>query len=371
MNWYSIKNSINNNLSISIDEEIGSYGINAKDFIEEVKGAGSKNIELTINSGGGSVFEAFAIYDFLKTSSYNVSVEIVGVAASAASVLALAGDELPTMTENSVIMIHNAWMPVVSGEGMDSDAIRDYIEELEKNASLMDALNLRIAKIYTKATGMDLEKVQEMMAAETWIFAEDAYEMGFVKEVKEGSLVAAYASPKDLAKMGYKKVPKNYVNQLNNVDMSENKEKSFFKHMMAFFKDSEVKAELEEEVVETPEVEAQAEAVEEVVAEEKVEEVVEEATEEAVEEVSEEVTEEPKDAVDMEAIKAELMAEVKAEISAKDSELSELKKELDKAKASRKPLEAKEDVVNPEAKIEEADELGAAILNILKSSFKA
>ena len=73
----------------------------------------------------------------------------------------------------------------------------------------------------------------------------------------------------------------------------------------------------------------------------------------------------------MEAIKAELMAEVKAEISAKDSELSELKKELDKAKASRKPLEAKEDVVNPEAKIEEADELGAAILNILKSSFKA
>ena len=374
MNWYSIKNSINNNLSISIDEEIGSYGINAKNFIEEVKASGSKNIELTINSGGGSVFEAFAIYDFLKTSSYNVSVNIVGVAASAASVLALAGDELPTMTENSVIMIHNAWMPVVSMEGMDSDAIRDYIEELEKNASLMDALNLRIAKIYTKATGMDLEKVQEMMAAETWIFAEEAYEMGFVKEVKDGAAVAAYASPKDLAKMGYKKVPKNYVNQLNNVDMSENKEKSFFKHMMAFFKEDEVKAEATEEVVETPEVKAEAEAEtveEEVVAEETTEEVVEEATEEAVEEVSEEVTEEPKDEVDVEAIKAELMAEIKAEISAKDSELSELKKELDKAKASRKPLEAKEDVVNPEAKVEEADELGAAILNILKSSFKA
>lgn len=350
MNWYSIKNSINNNLSISIDEEIGSYGINAKDFIDEVKASGSKNIELTINSGGGSVFEAFAIYDFLKTSSYNVSVDIVGVAASAASVLALAGDELPTMTENSVIMIHNAWMPVVSMEGMDSDKIRDYIEELEKNASLMDALNLRIAKIYSKSTGVELSEIQSMMADETWIFAEDAIEMGFVREVKEGAKVAAYASPKDLAKMGYKKVPKNYVNQLNNVDMSENKEKSFFKHMMAFFKEDEVKAEANEEVVETPEVEAEAETVEE---------------------VSEEVTEEPKDEVDVKAIKAELMAEIKAEISAKDSELSELKKELDKAKASRKPLQAKEDVVNPEAKVEEADELGAAILNILKSSFKA
>ena len=70
MKWYNVKNSINN-LSISIDEEIGSFGVNAKDFIEEVQSNGSKNIELTINSGGGSVFEAFAIYDYLKTSNLN------------------------------------------------------------------------------------------------------------------------------------------------------------------------------------------------------------------------------------------------------------------------------------------------------------
>jgi ATP-dependent Clp protease protease subunit len=152
MKWYNIQNSINN-LSISIDEEIGSFGVNAKDFIEEVQSNGSKNIELTINSGGGSVFEAFAIYDYLKTSNLNVNVKIVGVAASAASVLALAGDTLPTMTENSVIMIHNAWMPVISMQGMNSDEIRDYQEELEKDAKLMDSLNLKIAKIYSNATG--------------------------------------------------------------------------------------------------------------------------------------------------------------------------------------------------------------------------
>ena len=92
---------------------------------------------------------------------------------------------------------------------------------------------------------------------------------------------------------------------------------------------------------------------------------------EEVEESIEEVTEEPQDKIDVEAIKAELMASVKSEINAKNDELAELKKELDKAKASRKPLEAKEDTINPEAKVEEADELGAAILNILKSSYKA
>jgi hypothetical protein len=106
------------------------------------------------------------------------------------------------------------------------------------------------------------------------------------------------------------------------------------------------------------------------VEEEAVEETVEESVEE-VEEVEEEVTEEPKDAVDVESIKAELMDSIKAELTAKDSELAEMKKELDKAKASRKPLEAKEDVTNPEAKVEEVDELGAAILNILKSSYKS
>ena len=112
-----------------------------------------------------------------------------------------------------------------------------------------------------------------------------------------------------------------------------------------------------------------AEAVEEVTEETPEVEAVEETTEE-VEETTDEVTEEPQDAVDVEAIKAELMDSIKAELTAKDSELAEMKKELDKAKASREPLEAKEDVVNPEANVKEVDELGAAILNILKSSYK-
>jgi len=346
MNWYNIQNSINN-LSISIDEEIGSFGVNAKDFIEEVQSNGSKNIELTINSGGGSVFEAFAIYDFLKTSNLNVSVKIVGVAASAASVLALAGDTLPTMTENSVIMIHNAWMPVISMAGMNSEEIRDYQKELEKDAKLMDALNLKIAKIYSNATGLGLEKVQQMMSDETWIFSEEAKELGFVSEVKEGKKIAAFASAKDLAKMGYKNTPKDYVNQLNNVNMSENSEKSLMDKLKALIGGTEEAPKKEE-----PKKEVDMEAL----------------TAEISAKLNAEI-EAKLEAKDAEA--KELKAAHEAEINAKAKELEAAKKELDKAKASRKPLEAKEDVTKPEAKAEEVDELGATILNILKSSYNA
>ena len=348
MKWYNVKNSINN-LSISIDEEIGSFGVNAKDFIEEVQSNGSKNIELTINSGGGSVFEAFAIYDYLKTSNLNVNVKIVGVAASAASVLALAGDTLPTMTENSVIMIHNAWMPVISMAGMNSDEIRDYQKELEKDAKLMDSLNLKIAKIYSNATGLDLERVQKMMSDETWIFSEEALELGFVSEVKEGKKIAAFASAKDLAKMGYKNTPSNYVNQLNNVNMSE-KNESILDKLKALI-----------------------------------------SNEGAKEEVSKEIAE-PKDALDIDALKAELSASIKAELSeelelvkaekleleakleaekaevlAKADEVELAKKEVEKVKASRDVSEAKADVTEEIKKEVIVDELGSAIINVLKS----
>ena len=347
--WYCINNSIENKLSIAIDEEIGSFGIDAKSFIDEVKSSGYKEIELTVNSGGGSVFDALAIYDFLKNSTFSVNVKIEGLAASAATIIALSGDKLPVMTENSFFMIHNAWMPVVSMSGMNSDEIREYTEELEKQDEIMD-------------TRLELSQVQSMMDDETWLTAEEAKEYNFISEIEGALAIAAYASPKELAKKGYEKVPSNYVNQLNNVNMSENKE-GLLDQLKAYVADllapkAEAVEEVEETVEETQEVEATVEA-----------------TEEVSEEVTEDVTEQPNDSVDMEAIKAELMAEIKAEVSAKEeahaSELAELRKELDKAKASRKPLEAKEDVSNPEAKVEEVDELGAAILNILKSSYKA
>jgi len=348
MNWYSINNSINNALSIAIDEEIGSFGIDAKGFIDEVKSSGATEIELTINSGGGSVFDALAIYDFLKNSSLNVSVRIEGLAASAATIIALAGNEKPTMTENSFFMIHNAWMPVVSMEGMNSEQIRQYTEELEKQAQLMDMINLRLAKIYSKVTGIGVEEIQGLMAEDSWFSAEKALEAGFISGVEAGVAVAAFVSPKELAKKGYKNTPKNYVNQLNNVNMSENTEKSLMDKLKALIGgESEAKAEAPKK-------------------------------------------EEPKEVVDVEALTAEISAKVTAEMNAKLEESAkeleelkasheeaikaeakkaeELKKELDKAKASREPLKASEDKVAPELKEEVKDELGAILMNSFKLS---
>jgi hypothetical protein len=245
-------------------------------------------------------------------------------------------------------MIHNAWMPVISMQGMNSDEIRDYQKELEKDAKLMDSLNLKIAKIYSNATGLDLERVQKMMSDETWIFSEEALELGFVSEVKEGKKIAAFASAKDLAKMGYKNTPSNYVNQLNNVNMSE-KNESILDKLKALISN------------------------------------------EGAKEVSKEVAE-PKDALDIDALKAELSASIKAELSeelelvkaekleleakleaekaevlAKADEVELAKKEVEKAKASRDVSEAKADVTEEIKKEVIVDELGSAIINVLKS----
>lgn len=346
MNWYNINNSINNALSISIDEEIGGFGVNAKDFIEEVKSSKSKEINLTINSGGGSVFEAFAIYDFLKTSNIKVNVEIVGIAASAASVLAYSGDGLPTMTENSVIMIHNSWMPIISMEGMNSDEIRKYQEELGKQADLMDSINLKIAKIYTNATGLGLEEVQDMMSNETWIFSEEASEKGFVSSVKEGMKVAAFASTDKLKELGYKNIPKDYVNQLNQSDMSEKKD-SILDQIKALL-GGEAKAEAPKEV------KNEAIDIEALKAEIK-------ASIEA--EASVELKEANAKLVELEEANAKKDAEVKASAES----LEATKKELEKVSASREVIPAKEDVLESKKELIK-DELGEAILATFEMS---
>lgn len=346
MNWYNINNSINNALSISIDEEIGGFGVNAKDFIEEVKSSKSKEINLTINSGGGSVFEAFAIYDFLKTSNIKVNVEIVGIAASAASVLAYSGNELPTMTENSVIMIHNSWMPIVSMQGMNSDEIRKYQEELGKQADLMDSINLKIAKVYTNATGLGLEEVQDMMSNETWIFSEEASAKGFVSSIKEGMKVAAFASTEKLQEMGYKNIPKDYVNQLNQSDMSEKKDSILdqIKALLGGEAKAEAPLEVKNEAIDMEALKAEIKASIEAEASVKLEEA-------------------NAKLVELEEANAKKDAEVKA--SAEALEVS--KKELEKVSASREVIPAKEDVLESKKELIK-DELGEAILATFEMS---
>jgi ATP-dependent protease ClpP protease subunit len=156
---------------IYVYESIGGwFGMWADDFIQELKQVTSSNINLRINSPGGSVFDGIAIANAIRSHPANVTVYVDSIAASIASVIALAGDRV-VMMPHSQFMVHNA-----SG-GCYGDAT-----EMTKMADLLDKQSLNIAKAYAEHTGGALSDWQDYMAAETWFSAEEAVAVGLADE---------------------------------------------------------------------------------------------------------------------------------------------------------------------------------------------
>lgn len=156
-----------------IDGE-GFFGMSARDVIDQIKNAGDNVsvIELRINSDGGDVFEALAMYNYLKNHKARVKVFIDGLAASAASIVACSGKIF--MPKNAMLMIHN---PVGNVYG-ESEDMRDMAEVLDK-------IRDNIANVYASKTGLELEKCIELMNNETWINADEALALGFCDEIIE------------------------------------------------------------------------------------------------------------------------------------------------------------------------------------------
>jgi len=136
-------------------------------------------MSLHINCVGGDVFEGMAIYNVLKKRTAKTTVYIEGIAASMGSVIALAGDEV-IMAENSLFMIHNAW-----GGAMGEAT------EIRKTAALLDKISGEIADIYTKKTNLPYNRVKEMMDEETWLSADEAFNLGFIDSISDAIKVAA------------------------------------------------------------------------------------------------------------------------------------------------------------------------------------
>ena len=165
---------------IFIYDMIGGGGITAKSIVNELSKAGSNTpINLRINSAGGDVFEGIAIYNSLKKHNGSINVEVEGLAASMASVIMLAGDNI-SASENSLIMIHN---PSVGIQGESKD--------LTKKAELLDKIKEQMVGIYSTRTGMDSETVVQMMDKETWLTAQEALEVGLVTNVGDAIKVSA------------------------------------------------------------------------------------------------------------------------------------------------------------------------------------
>jgi ATP-dependent Clp protease protease subunit len=177
--WYDVRNAFEGVAEISIHDEIGGWGVTAKSFIDEVKALGAvKSLNLHINSPGGSVFEGLAIYNYLKRMDAEITVYVDGLAASIASVIAMAGKVV--LPENAMLMIHNA-----SGVAMGT------AEDMLAMAAALEKINASLVTVYTAKTGKDADEIAALMAAETWMTAAEAKEMGFADEIIEPVRAAA------------------------------------------------------------------------------------------------------------------------------------------------------------------------------------
>lgn len=172
--WFRISNSADepDTTDVFVYDAIGGWlGMWADEFIEQLDQITTKNIKLRLNSPGGSVFEGIAIANAIRQHPANVTVYVDSLAASIASVIAMAGDRLVMMPQ-SQIMIHNA-SGVCYGDAT----------EMTKMADLLDKQSRNIAQAYAQHTGRPVAEWQQYMDAETWFTADEALAVGLADEV--------------------------------------------------------------------------------------------------------------------------------------------------------------------------------------------
>ena len=169
---------------IMIFGAIDDWEVTAKGVNDAIKALGERDeITVRINSGGGDVFQGMAIYNLLHQHPSRVIVNIEGACLSIATVIAMAGDEI-RMASNALFMVHDPRMFAGGGS-----------KDMRKAAELLDKAAEQIRDTYVARTGLDASKVEELMAAETWLSAEEALELGFITEVVEAKKVTAQFDP--------------------------------------------------------------------------------------------------------------------------------------------------------------------------------
>lgn len=170
--WYRMRATGNQSAELSILADIGDGGVTARAFAADLQALGDlKQITLNIHSTGGDVFEGLAIYNLLLHHSARIQVRVLGLAASMASVIAMAGDTV-AMAENAMMMIHKPW-GLTGGNAQD---IRDYADLLDKTEHAM-------IRAYTRKTGKNAQEIAALAAAETWLNSGEAIAQGFADSV--------------------------------------------------------------------------------------------------------------------------------------------------------------------------------------------
>lgn len=179
--------------SISIYDSIGENwegtGITSKRISAALRSIGAKDVVVNINSPGGDFFEGMAIYNLLREHQGKVTVRVLGVAASVASVIAMAGDEI-LIGDGAFFMIHNAWAVAVGNR-----------HDMMDSAKLLEPFDAAMAALYAHQTGMSTAEAAAMMDRETWIGAQQAVDDGFAtgllpsSEITKSTQASAKSKP--------------------------------------------------------------------------------------------------------------------------------------------------------------------------------
>lgn len=202
--WYRISNAADpDEAEVMLYDEIGGwFGATADELIADLRGITAPRMRVRVNSPGGSVFEGIAIANALRSHPAQVTVQVDGIAASIASVIAMAGDRIE-MGPNTMLMIHDA-----------SGLCAGNAEDMDEMAQLLDLISDNIADAYAQRAGGTRDEWRARMKAETWYLPEDAVIAGLADEAiitpKTGTPAAPdeeqqpdMTRPFDLAAYGY------------------------------------------------------------------------------------------------------------------------------------------------------------------------
>lgn len=155
----------------------------AKMVKDKLKALNGDPVLITINSPGGDAFEGIAIYNSLREYSGKVTVNVIGMAASAASIIAMAGDTVK-MGEAAFLMIHSAWGVVMGNES-----------DMREMADFLDQIDQAVAGVYASRSGLPKAEVIDMMKKETWMTAAQAVDQGFADSTVKDKKASSHAVP--------------------------------------------------------------------------------------------------------------------------------------------------------------------------------
>jgi ATP-dependent protease ClpP protease subunit len=169
--WYQFRNVAADEAELFLYDEIGGWGTLAEDFIAELAAVTSPKLRVRVSSPGGSVFEGIALANALRAHPADVTVQVDGIAASIASVIAMAGDRV-VIQPQAMIMVHDA-----------SGVCLGNAQDMSDMAALLDKISGNIADAYASKAGGTRDEWRTQMRAESWFTAEEAVEAGLADEM--------------------------------------------------------------------------------------------------------------------------------------------------------------------------------------------